>query len=135
MIGIVIITHGQLGAELVDTLSGMLGPLPLATRTLAVHRHDDPDVHVARASAQIRNLDSGEGVLILTDAFGSTPSNIAQAAAIGTPTTRTRVAAGINLPMLIHIYNYPQRPLEDTFAAALEAGRDGILDSFHADLG
>lgn len=127
MIGVLLITHGRLGAHFVDTLTGMLGDLALPTETLEIHRNDDPEPLVERATQVIANLDSGDGVLLVTDAFGSTPSNIANHAHTAATRTNTRVVTGINLPMLIRVYNYPKLALDVAAESAIEGGRNGII--------
>ncbi|MFA5531579.1 MAG: hypothetical protein WDA11_13040, partial [Thiohalomonadaceae bacterium] len=76
-VGVLIIAHDQLGQVLLDTAVGTLGTLPLPAKTLAVSRDEDPDALLARARALVRELDAGDGVLVLTDMYGSTPGNIA----------------------------------------------------------
>ncbi len=127
MIGVLLITHGGLGAHFVETVTGMLGELSLPTEALEIHRHDDPDTHIARAQAAIDRLDHGAGVLLITDAFGSTPSNIANRAHAAQSSGRSRVIAGINLPMLVRIYNYPTLTLDAIADSAIEAGRGGVV--------
>lgn len=122
MIGVLLVTHGGLGQQLIDTVSAMLGGLSLATEAVDIPRHANPDDCMQRARAALARL-AGEGVLVLTDAFGSTPSNIANRLD-GCP---LRVVAGVNLPMLVRIYNYPRLTLEDMAASAVEAGRSGVL--------
>lgn len=123
-IGVLLVTHGQLGQHLVDTVTGMLGELSLTTDVLEIHRQSDPDVLIDAAREAADRLDAGAGVLILTDAFGSTPSNIANRAAEG---ERRRVVAGVNLPMLVRIYNYPELELDAIAEGAVEAGRQGVV--------
>lgn len=123
-IGVLLVTHGQLGRHLVDTVTGMLGGLSLPTDVLEVHRQPDPDLLTDAAREAAARLDTGAGVLLLTDAFGSTPSNIANRAAEG---ERHRVVAGVNLPMLVRIYNYPELDLDAIAEGAVEAGRQGIV--------
>lgn len=123
MIGVLLVNHGRLGSQLVATVNGMLGELTLATETVPVHRHDDPDELAERARAAAKRVDAGDGVIVLTDVLGSTPSNIANRVAAG----NRRVVAGVNVPMLVRIYNYPTLALEDMVTSALEGGRTGIL--------
>lgn len=123
MIGVLLVGHGRLGQHLVETVTGMLGELSLATEVVAVHRHDDPDERIARAVEAAQRVDAGDGVLVLTDAFGSTPSNIANRLAAG----NRRVVSGVNLPMLVRIYNYPALSLADMVTNAVEGGRSGIM--------
>ncbi|MES1926081.1 PTS fructose transporter subunit IIA [Salinisphaera sp. T31B1] len=124
MIGVLLITHGRLGAHFVETITGMLGELSRPTEVLEVHRHDDPDERHAMATRALARVDAGDGVLVITDAFGSTPSNIAMRVA---DPARTRLVAGINLPMLVRVYNYPQLGLDELADSAIEAGRAGVM--------
>ncbi|MGJ8668424.1 MAG: PTS sugar transporter subunit IIA [Oceanococcus sp.] len=122
---VLLITHGRLSQHLVDTVSEMLGgKLSLETDVLEIRTVQDPDVLIKQGQRLIEKLDKGAGVLILTDAFGSTPSNIANRIAKG---NLCRVVAGVNLPMLIRIYNYPSRDLNALAQTALEGGQRGVM--------
>nr|WP_242464500.1 PTS fructose transporter subunit IIA [Halorhodospira abdelmalekii] len=120
-----LITHRHLGVELLETATSTLGLCPLQTRSLEVFAEDDPQILVTRAVHLLREADAGDGVLVLTDAYGSTPGNVAVAAAEG---HAARVVSGLNLPMLLRVLNYPDRPLAELARAAAEGGRNGILD-------
>ena len=123
-VGLLLVTHGKMGHYLLDTLHDMIGELPLAADVLEVRRVQDPNVLLRQGARMIDRLDGGKGVLILTDAFGSTPSNIASRLhAKG----RTLVVAGINLPMLVRIFNYPRAALPEMAQGALEGGQRGII--------
>ncbi len=124
MIAVLLVTHGHIGQNLVDTASNMLGELSLRTDIIEVGRDDDPDERVQATQKAAQALDQGDGVLLLTDAFGSTPSNVANKAAAQ---NNYRVVAGVNLPMLVRVYNYPKLELEDIVASAVEAGRQGVM--------
>lgn len=124
MIAVLLVTHGRMGQDLVNTSTHMLGGLSLRTAVIEVRRDDDPDERVRATQAQSIELDDGDGVLLLTDAFGSTPSNVANRAV---ENTRHRVVAGLNLPMLVRIYNYPDLKLEEMAASAVEGGRLGVM--------
>jgi PTS system mannose-specific IIA component len=123
-VGLLIITHDQLGASLLQTATTMLDVCPLDAKALAVHNKDDPDQLLERANKLARELDDNDGILVLTDIYGSTPSNIAVRML---KNGGTMVVAGVNLPMLIRILNYPQLNLEELAEKALSGGRDGIL--------
>jgi PTS system ascorbate-specific IIA component len=123
-IGLLLVMHGKLGHHLLDTLREMIGELPLAADVLEVRRVQAHEVLIKQGRKMIERLDSGAGVLILTDAFGSTPSNIANKLA---DDGRTLVVAGVNLPMLIRIFNYPKLALPEMAANAVEGGARGIL--------
>ena len=122
---VLIITHGRLSRHLADTVTEMLGgQLSLTTEVLEVRTVHDPEVLIKQGQRLVEKLDQGDGVLILTDAFGSTPSNIANRIA---HQARCRVVAGLNLPMLIRIYNYPTLKLDALAKTAVEGGQRGIL--------
>lgn len=123
-VGILLVTHGKLGHFLLDCMRDMIGSLPLAADVLEVRRVQSHEVLITQGSKMIERLDSGAGVLLLTDAFGSTPSNIANklAALHGSP-----VVAGVNLPMLVRVFNYSRAPLDEIARLAVEGGQRGIL--------
>lgn len=122
-IGVLVVTHGKLGHFLLETMRNMIGELPLAADVLEVRAVQAHEVLISQGQKMIERLDSGAGVLILTDAFGSTPSNIANKLASG----RSAVVAGVNLPMLVRIFNYPKLPLTDMVRSAVEGGQRGII--------
>ena len=124
VVGVLLVTHGKLGHFLLETMSDMIGALPLPTDVLEVRRVQATDVLLLQGRRMIERLDRGGGVLLLTDAFGSTPSNIANRLA---EASRTAVVAGINLPMLVKIFNYPQLDLAAMTRAAVEGGQRGVL--------
>jgi PTS system ascorbate-specific IIA component len=123
-VGILLVTHGKLGHYLLGTLTDTMGPLPLAADVLEVRRVQDPNVLLRQGTRTIQRLDQGQGVLILTDAVGSTPSNIASRLHLD---ARTITVAGVNLPMLLRIFNYPALDLNGLAAAAVEGGRRGVV--------
>lgn len=125
MIGVLIVTHGALGEHFVTAARGMLGTLSRPTETLTVANDDDPDERKQSGRAAIDRLDNGSGVLILTDVVGATPSNVARAIA---EVARTRLIAGVNLAMLIRVYNYPDLAMDELATSAMEAGRKAIVD-------
>ena len=123
-VGLLLVTHGKMGHYLLDTLHDMIGELPLAADVLEVRRVQDPNVLLRQGGRMIDRLDGGKGVLILTDAFGSTPSNIASRLH---QDGRTVTVAGVNLPMLLRIFNYPTLDLEAMARAAVEGGQRGVV--------
>ncbi|WP_028079709.1 PTS sugar transporter subunit IIA [Solimonas soli] len=123
-VGVLLVTHGKLGHYLLDTLRDMMGELPLAADVLEVRRVQAHEVLITQGRKMIERLDGGGGVLMLTDAFGSTPSNIANKLAQG---GNVEVVAGLNLPMLIRIFNYPKLALPAMAKNAVEGGTRGIM--------
>ena len=124
MIGLLIITHNNIGAELIETATAMLGVCPVMATVLSVKPDSDPDAVLREAQHSIVGLNRGAGVLVLTDMYGSTPSNIATHLV---NERQVKVIAGINLPMLVRVLNYPQLDLHQLADKALSGGRDGIL--------
>jgi PTS system mannose-specific IIA component len=123
-VGVLLVTHGKLGRYLLDTMADTLETLPLMTDVLEVRRVQDPNVLLRQGGRAIDRLDAGQGVLILTDAYGSTPSNIASHLH---QEGRTLVVAGVNLPMLLRIFNYPALALTAMAQAAVEGGQRGVV--------
>jgi PTS system ascorbate-specific IIA component len=123
-VGLLVITHDRIGADLLSTATKLLGICPLATEAMEVPLDCEPVALCTQAKARIASLDQGEGVLVLTDMYGSTPGNIASSLQ---QDGRVLVIAGINLPMLVRVLNYPRLTLEQLGQKALSGGSDGVL--------
>jgi PTS system ascorbate-specific IIA component len=123
-VGILIITHAKVGDALIDTADKMLGGLPLRVEVMPIPLDCEPGNSVEQAQERIRALDEGDGVLVLTDMFGSTPSNVANQL-LQRP--GVCVITGLNLPMLIRVLNYPRLSLEELSQKAISGGTDGIM--------
>lgn len=123
MIGILIVSHGAFGESLIHSASHVLGKRPLYLRQLGVTVHDDPEALIPLAEDLIRFLDQGEGVLVLTDIYGATPSNIASR--LLRP-GRVEGLAGVNLPMLIRAITYRNETLLTVRDKALEGAAEGV---------
>ena len=124
MIGILIVSHGALGESLIHSASHVLGKRPLYLRQVGVTVHDDPDAVLPMAEDLIRFLDQGAGVLVLTDIYGATPSNIAQR--LLRP-GRVEGLAGVNLPMLIRALTYRDQTLANVIEKALAGAAEGVI--------
>ncbi|HXF66982.1 MAG TPA: PTS fructose transporter subunit IIA [Burkholderiales bacterium] len=124
MVGILIITHGTLGESLIHCVSHVLNKRPPRMRQLGVTAQDDPYLLLPQARALVKELDQGEGVLILSDMYGGSPSNIA--AKLIVP-GKVEGVAGVNLPMLIRVLTYRDRPLATVVAKAVSGGCDGVV--------
>jgi len=123
-VGLLIITHNNIGQELLNTATAMLETCPLQTEHFAIHNDCNLEDTITKASKRISNLDNGDGVLILTDMYGSTPSNIANHLS---KEYNVKVISGVNLPMLIRVLNYPRLNLEQLTEKARSGGHDGIM--------
>jgi PTS system ascorbate-specific IIA component len=122
-IGLLLITHSQIGDALLETASKMFDGALLPIRTVSVDTDCNPDQIRIQARKAVESLDQGKGVLVFTDMYGSTPSNIAYDLA---ESGRVNVIAGINLPMLIRTLNYQELDLASLTEKAVSGGRDGI---------
>ena len=130
MIGILIVSHGTFGESLIHCASHVLGRRPLFLRQLGVTVHDDPEALHPVAADLIRFLDQGQGVLVLTDLFGATPSNIA--ARLLVP-GQVEGIAGVNLPMLMRALTYREEPLAVVIEKAASGGAEGVMRMAHRD--
>jgi PTS system mannose-specific IIA component len=123
-VGLLIITHDGIGPALLGTATFMLDGCPLPARLLTASRDCDPEELIADAAEEIATLDEGDGVLVLTDLYGSTPSNVAKKLSTQ---SKVRTVTGLNLSMLMRVLNYPQLDLEQLAEKAVGGGRDGIV--------
>jgi PTS system mannose-specific IIA component len=123
MIGLVIVTHGQLACAFVEALEHVVGPRE-NIRAICINPNDDIDLHRENILKATEEVDSGQGVILLTDLFGGTPSNLA-ISALGVKSVD--VIAGINLPMLVRLARLPEGTfLKDAVVQGQEAGRKYI---------
>jgi PTS system ascorbate-specific IIA component len=123
-VGILLLTHEDMGEALISTARRILGRIPLALDALAIPPGSDFDAALRAAAARVRALDSGDGVLVLTDVYGATPSNVAEKL-LDLGLTVHRVS-GLNLPMLLRTLNYPEHSLLELAQTAASGGRTGI---------
>ena len=125
-VGILLLTHSGIGSALVAAVEAMLrGNLPLRLAAFEVPFDADPDALLPQASAAMRRVDGGDGVLILSDLYGASPSNLAaQLSRLGTPSRRV---SALSLPMLLRVMNYAELPLEGLPAVAAAGARNGVI--------
>lgn len=123
MVGILLVTHNGLGDSFVDCVRHVLGEVPRNLKVLTVHAGDDPQLKLVEGQALIKQLDTG-GVLILSDIFGATPSNIARQLCHA---EHVMGVAGVNLPMLLRVVCSPGKTLPELAEIAVEGGRECIV--------
>ena len=124
-VGILLITHEGIGSALLAVATRLLRQLPLKTEAFEVPFDADPDALLPMASAALRRVDGGQGVLVLTDLYGATPSNLAaKLARIGTPVKRV---SALSLPMLLRVMNYAEMDLEEIPNVAGAGARNGVI--------
>ncbi|MBL8471725.1 MAG: PTS fructose transporter subunit IIA [Rhodocyclaceae bacterium] len=125
MVGIFLVTHGSYGEALIQCACHVLNRRPPHLAQLGVAAQDDPLDLLAAARQWAALVDAGRGVLLLTDIFGATPSNLAMKLV---EYGRMELVAGVNLPMLLRVLTYREREDVPALAArAVMGGRDGIL--------
>lgn len=124
MIGIFLITHGSLGESLIQCACHVLDRRPAQTVQLGVSAQDDPDDLLPLARQMLGWADNGNGVLVLTDMFGATPSNVA---AKLVEAGRIEAIAGVNLPMLLRVLTYRERDMQTLIQRAVSGGCDGVV--------
>lgn len=123
--GILLITHPGIGAAFLDVATGLLRHLPLKIESFEVPLDADLDALLPQASAAMRRVDSGDGVLVMTDLYGASPSNLAsRLAKLGTPVRRV---SALSLPMLLRVMNYPEQGLQELPATAAAGTRNGAI--------
>lgn len=123
MIGMILVTHGKLAEEFVHAMQHVVGRQD-AVETVCIGPNDDMERRRKEIADAVRKVDSGEGVIILTDLFGGTPSNLAISLM---EAGHVEVIAGINLPMLIRLAKARNSmSVQDAAKAARDAGRNYI---------
>lgn len=123
MIGIVIVTHGHLAKEFLVAMEHVVGPQK-NIETICIGPHDDMEKQRHNIKKAISSVDQESGVIILTDLFGGTPSNLAISLL---QSGKTEVIAGVNLPMLIRLESARKNmTIDQAVKAAKEAGQKYI---------
>ena len=127
-VAILLISHNQVASELINTARQMLASYSLTTTVLSISIDDNPDDIRLKLMQILHEIDSGDGTLILTDMYGSTPSNIA---CDTSERHDIRIVSGLNLPMLIRVLNYPHLSLNELEQKAITGGQDGVVSCHH----
>jgi len=122
-VGLLLITHNNVGKSILDAASSVLGHCPLQAITVSIENDCDPDKKSESVKKYLKKLNSDDGVLIITDMYGSTPSNIACRHVSG----NIKAISGLNLPMLVRILNYPEMNLNQLIAKAKSGGTNGVM--------
>jgi PTS system ascorbate-specific IIA component len=124
MIGLFLITHSSYGESLIQCACHVLNTRPPQIAQLGVSAQDDPLDALPLAERMLTLVDSGKGVLIMTDIFGATPSNIAMKLL---KPGKIEGIAGVNLPMLLRALTYRDKGMEILVTKAIAGGRDGVI--------
>ncbi len=124
MIGILIIAHGNLGESLINCATHVLNKVPPRILALGVSARDDPALLLPHAISMVKELDSGSGVLVLSDMYGGSPSNVASKVVMP---GKVEAVCGVNLPMLIRVLTYRERDLQTIVTKAVSGGCEGVM--------
>ena len=124
MIGVLLVTHGEIGTALLSSASQILGGAPAQVVTLSVWRQDDPDDLILRARELLEHIDSGDGVLVLTDIFGATPGNVVSRLL---EDNHVEGVSGVSLPMLLRVLTGRNGSLSAAVKRAVSGGADGVV--------
>jgi PTS system ascorbate-specific IIA component len=125
MIGIFLLTHSAYGEALIQCVCHVLNKRPAQIVQLGIAAQDDPLDALPLARDMLKLVDSGRGVLILTDIYGATPSNLAMK--LMEP-GRIEGVSGVNLPMLLRAIAYRDKDMETLVTRVVAGGRDGVLN-------
>jgi PTS system ascorbate-specific IIA component len=124
MIGVLLVTHGEIGTALLSSASQILGGPPAQVTTLSVWRQDDPDDLILRARELLEQIDAGDGVLVLTDIFGATPGNVVSRLLAD---NHVEGVSGVSLPMLLRVLTARNGSLSGAVKRAMTGGADGVV--------
>jgi len=124
MIGIFLVTHASLGESLIQCVCHVLNHRPAQIAQIGIAPQDSPHAALPLARDMMRWVNTGEGVLVLTDIWGATPSNIAMKLL---EPGKIEGVAGVNLPMLLRALTYRERDMETLLSRAVSGGCDGVL--------
>jgi PTS system ascorbate-specific IIA component len=124
LIGVLVVTHGEIGTALLDSARQILGVEPPQAATLSVWRQDDPDDLVLRARELLDGIEGGDGVLVLTDIFGATPGNVVSRLL---EDGRVEGVSGVSLPMLLRVLTRRNGSLRAAVQRAISGGADGVV--------
>jgi len=121
-VGILLVTHSDIGKQLLLTATSVFGKNPFQVELLSVDNYDQPNDVRELAEKYVKFLDNGAGVLVLTDIIGTTPSNIASSI----NHEKIKIVAGLNLSMILNVFNYPEDSLDQLSIKAVEGGIQGV---------
>ncbi len=126
-VSLLLITHNDIGQSLLKTVTNMMGVAPIACQNLAVTSSMDVEQGITQAKILCENFGEHDDILIVTDIYGSTPSNIALKLLEKASTQQKLIITGINLPMLVKIMNYASLDLAELSKKACSGASESIF--------
>ena len=124
-VGVLLVTHHAVGRALMEAARHVMPRLPLKVDVVEIGECNDPARTLIATATAARALDAGAGILVLSDLYGATPCNVAHK--LGGVGVRARCVSGLNLPMLLRVLNYADKPLDELAEVAASGGKGGIL--------
>ena len=125
-VGVLLLAHGAIGEQMVAAVRTVMGPVSLRVQSVSLDMSADALAFAAAAAKALRALDEGDGVLVLTDLYGSTTSNVAEN--LRNEGVRYKRVSGLNLPMLMRVFNYAEQELDELARTAASGGRTGVVE-------
>lgn len=124
MIGILIVAHGSLGESLIQCATHVMGNKPPLLQQFGIEKNDDPFTILPLLEQAVKELDEGDGVLVLSDIYGATPCNV-----VGKVLKPNHIegVAGVNLPMLVRALTYRNGDINKLAEKALSGGQEGVI--------
>ena len=126
-VSLLLITHDDIGSSLLNTATNMMGVSPISCKNLTITAQMDIEQGYVQATQLCSEFDDQDDILIITDIYGSTPSNIAARLLENTSNQQKIIITGINLPMLVKIMNYAHLSLSELAKKACSGARDNIF--------
>lgn len=125
MVGILLVTHGEIGLALYNSAIQILGKEPKNVNYISINSNNDINSYEKNIQDKLTSLDSGKGVLVMSDMYGATPTNILKKLI---HPRKYEVITGINLPMLMQALTSRALPLDDLIKICLKYGQENIFD-------
>ena len=126
-VSLLLITHGNVGQSILSAAVNMMGSSPIQCNNLVISPQMDIEQGYLQAKQLYNELDNGDGVLVITDIYGSTPSNIATRLQQYLPKQQLIIVTGLNLPMLVRVMNYANLDLSELAQKAGSSADDSIF--------
>ena len=131
-VSLLLITHDNVGKSIFSAASNMMGGSPIHCKNLIIHQHMDIEQGYLQAKQLYSELEEGDGVLVITDIYGSTPSNIATRLLEQHSREQITIVTGLNLPMLVRVMNYAHLNLPQLAKKAGSCADDSIFIIEHS---
>lgn len=127
MLGIVVVAHAPLGSALLAVMTHMMGEQPAGLAVVDVYATDSLEHNHKRLEEAVATVNEGDGVVLLTDLFGATPSNVCSQLARNATQYRCAVVSGCNVPMVVRALSYRHLSIDEVTAKLVSGARNGVV--------